>query len=61
MKTVKKEDVEKSRLGLGHTYSRFKVKFNLNKVDNMIIQSILPSEKLTIHCVSQNMERSAYW
>ena len=27
-------------LGLGHSYSRAKVKFNVNRSDNMIIQSI---------------------
>jgi len=32
--------LEKAQLGLGHHYSRSKVKFNVNKVDNMIIQSI---------------------
>lgn len=30
----------KAQLGLGHSYSRAKVKFNINRVDNMIIQSI---------------------
>ncbi|GBG25967.1 Nucleolar protein 58 [Hondaea fermentalgiana] len=31
---------EKAQLGLGHSYSRAKVKFNVNRQDNMIIQSI---------------------
>lgn len=31
---------QKAQLGLGHSYSRAKVKFNVNKSDNMIIQSI---------------------
>jgi len=31
---------DKSQLGLSHSYSRAKVKFNVNKSDNMIIQSI---------------------
>lgn len=31
---------EVAQLGLGHSYSRAKVKFNVNRVDNMIIQSI---------------------
>ena len=31
---------EKAQLGLGHSYSRSKVKFNVNKIDNMVIQSI---------------------
>ena len=30
----------KAQLGLGHSYSRCKVKFNVNRSDNMIIQSI---------------------
>ena len=30
----------KAQLGLGHSYSRAKVKFNVNRSDNMIIQSI---------------------
>jgi hypothetical protein len=33
-------DLEKAQLGLGHSYSRAKVKFNVNRVDNMIIQAI---------------------
>ena len=33
-------DVSKAQLGLGHSYSRSKVQFNVNRVDNMIIQSI---------------------
>lgn len=33
-------DLEKAQLGLGHSYSRAKVKFNVNRVDNMVIQAI---------------------
>jgi len=40
IKEFKAGDVEKAQLGLGHSYSRAKVKFNVNRVDNMIIQSI---------------------
>ena len=29
----------KAQLGLAHSYSRAKVKFNVNRVDNMIIQA----------------------
>lgn len=32
--------LEQAQLGLGHSYSRSKVKFNPNRADNMIIQSI---------------------
>ncbi|KAG6541052.1 hypothetical protein Mapa_017539 [Marchantia paleacea] len=40
IKDLKEGDLEKAQLGLGHSYSRSKVKFNVNRVDNMIIQSI---------------------
>jgi nucleolar protein 56 len=33
-------DLQRAQLGLAHSYSRAKVKFNVNKVDNMIIQAI---------------------
>lgn len=33
-------DIERSVLGLGHAYSRAKVKFSVNKSDNHIIQAI---------------------
>ncbi len=33
-------NLAKAQLGLGHSYSRAKVKFNVNRADNMIIQSI---------------------
>jgi len=35
-----------AQLGLGHGYSRAKVKFNVNRVDNMIIQSIALLDQL---------------
>lgn len=37
---------EKAQLGLGHSYSRAKVKFNVNRQDNMIIQSICLLDQL---------------
>ncbi|TVU47024.1 hypothetical protein EJB05_06600 [Eragrostis curvula] len=37
---LKSSDLEKAQLGLGHSYSRAKVKFNVNRVDNMVIQAI---------------------
>jgi nucleolar protein 56 len=35
-----------AQLGLGHSYSRAKVKFNVNRSDNMIIQSIALLDQL---------------
>ncbi|KAJ1646468.1 Nucleolar protein 56 [Coemansia asiatica] len=37
---LKDGDLSKAQLGLGHAYSRAKVKFNVNRSDNMIIQAI---------------------
>ncbi|CAD6216781.1 unnamed protein product [Miscanthus lutarioriparius] len=37
---LKESDLEKAQLGLGHSYSRAKVKFNVNRVDNVVIQAI---------------------
>jgi nucleolar protein 56 len=37
---LQESDLEKAQLGLGHSYSRAKVKFNVNRVDNMVIQAI---------------------
>lgn len=38
--------LKQTELGLGHSYSRGKVKFNVNRVDNMIIQSIALVDQL---------------
>ncbi|XP_027209812.2 nucleolar protein 56 [Penaeus vannamei] len=38
--------VKQTELGLGHSYSRGKVKFNVNRADNMIIQSIALVDQL---------------
>ncbi|XP_058107184.1 nucleolar protein 56-like [Magnolia sinica] len=40
VKDLKQADLEKAQLGLEHSYSRAKVKFNVNRVDNMVIQAI---------------------
>ena len=40
IKGLEEADQSKASLGLAHSYSRSKVKFNVNRQDNMIIQSI---------------------
>jgi len=40
------QDLIKAQLGLAHAFSRSKVKFNVHKVDNMIIQSIALLDQL---------------
>jgi len=44
--SIKGENIAKAQLGLGHSYSRSKVKFNVHRVDNMIIQSICLLDQL---------------
>jgi nucleolar protein 56 len=39
-------NIERAQLGLGHSYSRCKVKFNVNRADNMIIQAICLLDQL---------------
>jgi len=46
VKGLTNETSMKSQLGLGHSYSRAKVKFNVHKSDNMIIQSIALLDQL---------------
>ena len=37
---LKDTDLEKAQLGLAHSYSRSRVKFDINRADKHIIQSI---------------------
>lgn len=46
LKGLQEGDVKKAQLGLGHSYSRAKVKFNVNRSDNMIIQAIALLDQL---------------
>lgn len=40
LKGLKSGELERAQLGLAHSYSRAKVKFNVHRSDNMIIQAI---------------------
>jgi len=46
LKGLQEEDITKAQLGLGHSYSRAKVKFSVNRTDNMIIQAIAMLDQL---------------
>ena len=46
LKGLQTDDLRKAQLGLGHSYSRSKLKFNVNRVDNMIIQAIALLDQL---------------
>jgi nucleolar protein 56 len=46
LKGLQPDDLMKAQLGLGHSYSRAKLKFNVNRVDNMIIQAIALLDQL---------------
>jgi len=39
IKQLSTQDMERAQLGLGHAFSRSKVKFNVNRSDNMILQA----------------------
>lgn len=43
---LQSDDLIKAQLGLGHSYSRAKLKFNVNRIDNMIIQAIALLDQL---------------
>ena len=43
---LSEQKVESAQLGLGHSYSRCKVKFNVHRSDNMIIQAICLLDQL---------------
>ena len=46
VQALDKKDVIQSQLGLSHAYSRSKIKFNVNRADNNIIQSICLLDQL---------------
>jgi len=46
MKDLEETDIKRAQLGLAHSYSRAKVKFNVHKSDNMIIQAIALVDQL---------------
>jgi nucleolar protein 56 len=46
LKGLQGDDLMKAQLGLGHSFSRAKVKFNVNRTDNMIIQAIALLDQL---------------
>ena len=46
IKDLAEADISRAQLGLGHAYSRSKVKFNVNRSDNMVIQAIALLDQL---------------
>ena len=46
LKQLQDGDIERAQLGLGHAYSRAKVKFNVQRNDNHIIQAIATLDHL---------------
>jgi nucleolar protein 56 len=46
LKGLQADDLTKAQLGLGHSYSRAKVKFNVNRMVNMVIQAIALLDQL---------------
>ncbi|KAI0104733.1 pre-rRNA processing nucleolar protein-like protein Sik1 [Nemania sp. FL0031] len=60
---LKQGDEEKAQLGLGHAYSRSKVKFNVHRNDNHIIRSIATLDNLDkgINLFSQKLREWYSW
>jgi len=50
LKQLQAGDVDRAQLGLGHAYSRAKVKFSVQKNDNHIIQAIATIDQLDKAC-----------
>lgn len=46
LKGLEEGDIEKAQLGLGHAYSRSKVKFNVHRHDNLAIKAIATLDNL---------------
>lgn len=60
LKQLNQGDTERAQLGLGHSYSRAKVKFNVNRNDNHIIQAIATLDHLE-KAVNQFSMRVREW
>jgi len=63
LKQLQPGDLAQAQLGLGHSYSRAKVKFNVNRSDNMIIQAIALLDQLDkdINTFSMRMREWYSW
>ncbi|KAH8668762.1 pre-rRNA processing nucleolar protein-like protein Sik1 [Xylariales sp. PMI_506] len=63
LKGLEDGDVERAQLGLGHAYSRGKVKFNVHKNDNHIIRAIATLDNLDkgINLFSQKVREWYGW
>lgn len=63
LKQLQEGDVERANLGLGHAYSRARVKFSVQKNDNHIIQAIATLDNLdkAINLFSQRVREWYSW
>lgn len=63
LKGFREGDMEKAQLGLGHSYSRAKVKFNVHRSDNMIMQasSLLDQMDKDINTFAMRMREWYGW
>ena len=64
VKALEEKKENMAQLGLGHSYSRSKVKFNVNRSDNMVIQAIALIDQLdkarisSRICITYNLTRN---
>ena len=66
VKALEEKKENMAQLGLGHSYSRSKVKFNVNRSDNMVIQAIALIDQLdkarisNRMCITDNLTRKKW-
>ena len=62
LKQLQDGDIERAQLGLGHAYSRARVKFSVQKNDNHIIQAIATLDHLdkAVNNFSMSVETISY-
>ena len=62
---VEQKDLNTMSLGLGHSLSRFKLKFSTDKVDTMVIQAIALlddlDKEINIYSMRVKVSRNAKW
>lgn len=63
IKQLQPGDIDRAILGLGHAYSRAKVKFSVNKSDNHIIQAIATLDEVdkNVNTLAMRLRESYSW
>jgi RNA processing factor Prp31 len=57
---LEEKDLHKAQLGLGHSYSRSQVQYDINRQDKSIIQSIAVIDQVLLFLLFQIIIMNAY-